>query len=163
MPRSIVLICAALGALLVLWMGASLPPTVASHFGSSGTPDARMPKGAFIALCASMVAALPVVVWWFQTRAAARGKAAVPHAAHWFSTDRCDRTRRFLQAHAAWFAVALCAFLCWNFWLVVRAHPATGGPGALSMSAFFAGLLVFGLFTGIWVVALYVRFHHADA
>jgi hypothetical protein len=155
MHRLVVFGTAILAAAFIVAMGMQLPEVVASHFSAGGKPDASLSRAPFVALMSLLAAVLPPTVWWLQVWQASRGAPKIPSAAYWLSAERRASTLHWLSGHAAVFSVTTSLFLCWVFWLVVKAN--TSATSSLSLASFYGALLIYLLFTSAWVAALYLR------
>lgn len=161
MSRLVVLLTAVLAAAFVLASGASLPATVVSHFDASGQPDGTAAKRGFLVGMASITSVLPLFVWWMQVRSIRSGKVRIPNRDYWFAAGRRPSSERWLRGHAACFSVATTLFLCFVFWLVVRAN-AQGAAARLDGSLFWPALVAYVGVALAWALAPRLRFRDRD-
>lgn len=146
------------GAAFVWVTAASLPPTVASHFGASGIATGSMPRSMYVRFTLGFVVGLPLLLAVISRFALAGPNARInlPNRDYWLAPERRDQTISYLRTHLARFSVVLVVFLCYVHWLVVRANEAQ--PARLSNHAMFGGLMVFSLFALVWTRLLLRRF-----
>lgn len=158
-----VLAASGLGSVFVVSLGALLPPTVASHFGVTGAPDAYMNRESFVALMCLLVAALPALVWWALGLSVRLGKATLPNATYWLAPERRERTEHMVLRHAALLAVGLSVVLCYFFAAAVAANLAEGGQAKLSLALVLPGLAAFLAGIALWQYFLGRQFRRDEA
>lgn len=148
----------ALGAAFVWFSSDALPPTVASHFGPGGTVDGFMPQSLYRLIMLLMAAGAPAFLYWFPKRLFRQPQARInlPNRDHWLAPPRRAASIEFLSVHAGLFALMMTLFLCYVHWLVVLANRVS--PPRLSPDGFFAGLAVYLIATGLWLLVLFRRF-----
>lgn len=146
------------GATFVWHTSASLPPVVASHFGSNGAADGFMPRDTYVAMMLVIAVGLPLLIAFLPGALASRGgkNLNIPHREYWLAPERRENTITFLRLHGQWFAAALALFLGHVHWLVVQANMLR--PPQLSTFGMVAGLVAFFVFLGSWLVVLFARF-----
>jgi uncharacterized membrane protein len=153
----LVLIVLAAAAIFVWATGRWLPPLVASHFDGSGVANAFMPRDRYVQAMLLFIVGVPALLVLGAHVVGIPGiRINVPNAAYWLTPDRRAGTVDAIRSRMLGFAVALCAFLCYVHWLVVRANAAH--PVELSGPAIYGGLAVFLVFSIAWAVALHRRF-----
>jgi len=144
-----------------VWLtGLRLPALVASHFGSSGTPDGFMPRGVYIGFMLVFVMGFPALLVFVTSFALGRPNARInlPNRDYWLAPERRAETVCFLRARLRWFGVLLVTFLCYAHWLVVLANESQ--PVRLAESWFIGGLAVFLVAILIWLRMLLGRFRN---
>ena len=142
-----------------VWMTSdSLPALVASHFGTSGTADAFMPRDAYVRFMLAFVVGLPLLIVGLTslTLGSPRARINVPHRDYWLAPERREETISFLRLHTVRFGAMLLVFLCFVHWLVVRANGSQ--PVRLENRWFIGGLAVFAVCALVWAKALFDRF-----
>ncbi|MEP6609387.1 MAG: hypothetical protein ABJA83_11995 [Burkholderiaceae bacterium] len=146
-------------AALFVWLtSASLAPVVASHFGASGTANGFMPRAAYLSLMLPLVVLVPILV-------AASGQLArffpaslvnLPNREYWLAPERRASTASQLGRLALFPASVLLLFLCFVHWQVVQANLSPSKQ--LTPGPFWAGLVLFAVAVGAWLVVLHRRF-----
>jgi uncharacterized membrane protein len=132
---------------------ASLPPLVASHFDGSGYPTAYMTRDFYTKFVFFMGAALPIALVALLTLIYSKASdMKMPNRDYWLAPERIAQTRALLVAHAAWFGCLMVAMVCYIHWLELAAHQSV--PPRLSNRLVTAGLFVFFLLAGSWIIAL---------
>lgn len=142
----------------VLYSGASLPGTVATHFGWSGQPDGHMSRGDYLTLYVALLVGVPGVVALLPP-VLARGTGSglnIPHRDYWLAPARRQATAEFLTSHGCLLGGILGLLLTFVHSLVVEAN--SRQPVALSMTTLWPVLVLFLIGTVAWVVALQRRF-----
>lgn len=151
----LVYVVSAAGILYAMWLGSTLPPVVASHFGATGDANGFMTRDQFVGLMLFVLGAIPLLMQWGMTRALRKRKTLrIPDAAYWLAEPRRAATERWLRRHFALFCAALPMFLAWVFWLVARANRNAPAHPMLDTGAMLASLAVFLAATAAWVAVL---------
>ena len=148
----------ACAAVFVWHTSDSLPPLVASHFGTSGTANGYMPRTFYIRFMLAFVLGLPTIMTFVTWRALGSAKTRInlPNRDYWLAPERRAETIAFLRAGLLWFGVLLVAFLCFAHWLVVLANRTQ--PAHLVEPWFFGGLGVFVIAVCLWLMLLLGHF-----
>ena len=164
-PLNTLLMLSTVGAALVvvLWLGARLPPEVASHFGVAGDPNATMSRDGFVASMCLMTVGLPLLVWVSLGWAMKRRLVNIPNAAYWFSEPRRLATERFLYRHFTWLSIVMTVFMGYVFWLVVAANSGAPARPVLDSRLTTIGLGAFLAVVTAWATTLSQRFRRKDA
>jgi uncharacterized membrane protein len=142
----------------VLQSGASLPDTVATHFGWSGVPDGHMSRGGYLTLYVAILVGVPGVVALLPP-ALARGAGHglnIPNRKYWLAPARRQATAEFLTSHGCLLGGVLALLLTSVHALIVEANGRQ--PIALNVSSLWPVLLLFVVATVVWVVAFQRRF-----
>lgn len=148
----LVFVTSAAGILYSIWLGSTLPPVVASHFGVTGDANGYMTRDQFVGLMLFVLGALPPLMQWGMTRALRKRKTLrIPDAAYWLAESRRPATERWLRRHFALFCAALPMFLAWVFWLVARANRGAPAHPMLDNGAMLTSLAIFLVATAVWV------------
>ena len=143
----------------VLYSGANLPDTVASHFNGSGMPDGHMSRTEYLVLYVALLVVVPSVVAILPP-VLARGIGSginIPNRDYWLAPARRQATAEFLTSHGCLLGGILGVLLTFVHSMVVEAN--SRQPVALNTAILWPVLVL--LFIGIvaWVVALQRRFH----
>jgi hypothetical protein len=134
-----------------------LPALVASHFDAAGYPNAFMTHDGYIHFMLAMGAGLPIALVALLTFVYSRARDfKLPNRDYWLAPERIAGTRALLCAHGVWFGSLLVAMVCFIHWLELDAHRHV--PPQLSNPLIEAGLLVFFLITGGWILVLLMAF-----
>ncbi|MFL6676982.1 MAG: helix-turn-helix domain-containing protein [Burkholderiaceae bacterium] len=151
----LVFVVSAAGILYSMWLGSTLPPVVASHFGVTGEANGFMTRDQFVGLMLFVLGGVPLLMQWGMTRALRKRKTLrIPDAAYWLAEPRRPATERWLRRHFALFCAALPMFLAWVFWLVARANREAPAHPMLDNGSMLASLAVFLAATAAWVAVL---------
>ena len=141
------------GVGFVIGTASELPPTVASHFDSSGQPNAYMSRSGYILFMLCLVLGLPLAAVGGLTRIYSRStQMKLPNRDYWLAPQRLDQTRAFLIAHGIWFGSLLVALTCCVHWLELLANRTQ--PAHLSGQMFAVLMIAFLLSTLAWTGAL---------
>lgn len=114
--------------LVVLYSGLNLPESVASHFDSTGRPDAYMPRTAFLWVSTLVVCGVPQLVMWLVPRSVRRPGFRLPNASHWLSPERIGQTERYMERWATAIGAVLAAFLLFCHLQVILANRMASSP-----------------------------------
>ncbi len=148
----------AASALFVWLTSGSLPPIVASHFGASGAANGFMTRAVYLGFMLPVVVLVPVLL-------AASGQLArllpaslinLPNRDYWLAPERKAETAAALGRLSTFPACLVLVFLCFVHWQVVQAN--ISATRQLASIPFWAGLVVFAVALGGWLIALYRRF-----
>ena len=150
----------ACAAAFVWFTSLRLPGSVASHFGSGGTPNGFMSHDFYVCFMLSFVVGFPVLLVFLTWLATANPKARIklPRGEYWLAQERRTETMAFLRNGVLWFGVMLVVFLSYTHWLVVLANEVD--PARLSESWFIGGLIAFAAAMLVWLIALLGHFRH---
>lgn len=154
---SAVVLCICAGAAFVLVSGQSLPPTVASHFGMSGSADGFMTRDSYLAATLAVMLVIPLlllIVVSLLNRIPPRF-VNLPNR-EYFAPERKAETLRFMREHSLRFVVLLVVFLAFVHWMVIEANAVT--PPRLPAMPFITALVLFVLAVFVWIGAWLVRF-----
>ena len=137
---------------------ATMPPVLATHFGTSGAPNGWQTQSQFFVLELTLLGVcllLSFGIPWL-IGALPLSLVNVPNKEYWLAPERREETLAFFKAQFAWFGCGFLAFLLVVNQLVFAAnqtsHRKLNGPEiATALVAFLA-------FVGIWTVRLVVHF-----
>jgi uncharacterized membrane protein len=148
----------AAAAIFVGSTAAALPPVVASHFNASGAANGFMTRTAYTALVMLLLVGAPLLLAFVPFTVIGSGGAGlnIPDRHYWLAPERREQTIGFLRQQGLLFAALVAVFLVYVHWLVVRANQLR--PPQLSTAALVAGLAVFLVALGAWLVVLFGRF-----
>lgn len=136
---------------------ASLPLLVGSHYDAAGFPNAFMSRGGYVRFVLCLGIGLPVALVTLLTLVYSRASDfKLPNRDYWLAPERIQRTRARLVTHGVWFGSLLVIMVCFVHWLVLGASRRM--PPQLSNTSIEAGLLVFALISGGWIMALLMVF-----
>jgi Protein of unknown function (DUF1648) len=140
----------------------SMPPLVASHFGSGGVPDGFMPRNVYVLFMLGFVIAMPVLMVYLTWFRMGRPGMSInlPHREHWMAPVRRDATIAYLRERVMQFGILLLSFLSYGHWLVIRANASR--PVMLEQAWFLGGIAVFLVATLIWVQRLLGHFRKPE-
>jgi len=133
-----------------------LPERVASHFGMSGTPDSWSTAASFVRTYLIAVSALFVM---FAGIAVGLGRIPnslinLPSREYWLAPERRESTVEFMSRHMLWFGSATLLLLLDMLRQTFRVHLGK----AQSLEHPMLSLLGYLIFTGVWCIALVMRF-----
>jgi uncharacterized membrane protein len=130
-----------------------LPPMVASHFDLAGYANAFMTRSRYVHWMLVLGVGLPIAIVALLTFVYRRANdMKLPNRDYWLAPERIEATRNRLVAHGVWLGSLLVAMSCFVHWLELGAHRHV--PPHLSNASSAAGLLVFFLVAGAWILAL---------
>lgn len=147
----------------VIWAtSAPLPARVATHFGRGGLANGWMTHDGYLMFILAFSVLLPafVVVMLGVLPQAVGSRAGIPNRNYWLAPERRAATLSALASHACWLGCLLVVFLTAIHFLTVEANAVT--PERLSESALIGVMAGFGTGILLWVLALWLRFRHAD-
>jgi hypothetical protein len=155
-----ILIAAVAGAGFVWVTSQSLPPLVASHFGSGGIATGFIPHKTYVfaAMCACIAFPLVLVLPMSAALNHPRAVINVPNRDHWLTPERRPETIAYVRKQMVRFGVGLLVFICYVHWLVVRANELT--PPRIPAGPFVSALAVFVGFVLLWVALFFARFRN---
>jgi uncharacterized membrane protein len=131
----------------------NLPPLVASHFDGSGYPTAYMTRNFYTKFVFFMGVGLPIALVALLSLIYSRASdMKMPNRDYWLAPERIALTRALLVAHGVCFGCLMVAMVCYVHWLEMNAHQTM--PPHLSGRLVSAGLFVFFLVTGGWIIAM---------
>jgi hypothetical protein len=135
---------------------AKLPLRVASHFGTSGRPDAWSCKESFVNIYLIVVAFIALLFPGIGLilRKIPVSLINLPNKDYWLSTERKEETIAVLSRQFLWFGSATLLLLLDIFHQSVRVH--LGKTQTLEHPV--ASIVVYVVFTTFWSIALIVKF-----
>ena len=153
-----ILIVAACGAGFVWLTSQSLPPLVASHFGSGGIATGFIARRSYVlgVMFVCIVFPLLIVIPISSALDNPRAVINVPNRDYWLTPERRPETVAFVRKQMLRFGIALLVFVCYVHWLVVRANGLT--PPRLAAGPFVSALAVFVGFVIVWIALFFNRF-----
>ena len=133
-----------------------LPDRMASHFGSSGRPDAWSSKAEFVTFYLAIIGLLIVLFPGiaFGISSIPVSLMSLPNKEYWLSPEHRQETFDFLFQHALWLGSAALVFLIDIFHQVFRVN--MGKTNALDHPMLSIG--IFAAFTTVWVIGLFIKF-----
>jgi len=142
----------------ILLTARSLPPVVASHFAAGGNADGFMSRNVYLGVMLFVAVAVPALLALGHSlvRLVPPHLVNLPNRDYWLSPERTPETLAFLRKHGIYFSAATAVFLCFVYWLVVRANELQ--PPRLSVPLIVTGLVSFLLATAVWIGVLVARF-----
>jgi uncharacterized membrane protein len=136
----------------------TMPPVVATHFGSSGAPNGWQSQTAFFTLellllgvCLLVAFGIPFLIAMLPL-----SMINVPNKDFWLAPDRRRPTIAFFRSQFAWFGCVFLGFLLIVNELVFAANQKH--PRQLNSTAFVAAMIAFLLFVAIWTGRLIFYF-----
>jgi hypothetical protein len=163
LSKTVLLLLAVAGVLLLQHYYSLMPDTMASHFDGAGRPNGHQSKDGFFLLSGAMLVLTVVLfggigplfrkipVKWFS----------LPHRDYWLSPERREATLDFMVRQMEWFGAASLLLLI----LILREALAANlspEPVLDSTSAWW-WLGLYFLYTTIWLVRFLARFRKPDA
>ena len=157
-PSAAFVLLAFIGFLQARMFAATMPPVVATHFGSSGAPNGWQTQSQFFILEVVLLGVSLLLAFGIPRLIAALpiSMLNVPNKEYWLAPGRRDETLAFFKAQFAWFGCIFLAFLLVINQLVYRANQTH--PRHLDNPTFLIALFAFLAYVGIWTVRLVVRF-----
>jgi uncharacterized membrane protein len=158
LPASIFVFLALVGAVQAHSYASRMPPTMVSHFGSSGNANGWQTQTGFFTLEVIAVV-LAAVIGFGVPRimgAVPISLIKVPNKEPWFAPERRESTLAFFRVQFAWFGVALLTFLLCVNELVFRANLTS--PRQLNSTAFTLAMAAFLIFVAVWTVRMIGHF-----
>ncbi|HXH03444.1 MAG TPA: DUF1648 domain-containing protein [Candidatus Competibacteraceae bacterium] len=148
-----------IGAVIyILKDSATLPATMATHFGSGGMPNGYMSRDGYIAFMVALVVVIPALVGlggrlvrWLPAH-----MVNLPNKDYWLAPERRAQTTAWVESSTIVYAVFLVLFFCFIHSLVATANGSV--PVRLPERPFFIGTFVFVAATVFLLVAFYIRF-----
>jgi hypothetical protein len=122
-----------------------------------------MSRHALVLAMATLLVLVPASIPWLTARAVRRGRFNIPNAGYWLAPERLAETARYLERFGALAGIQAAAYLCFNFWLLVRANAAGSTAAHLDTTLFLGGLGTCLLVTVGSVIAIHRRFAHPGA
>jgi uncharacterized membrane protein len=136
----------------------TMPPVVATHFGSSGAPNGWQSQTAFFTLELLLLGVCLLVAFGipFLIAILPLSMINVPNKEFWLAPDRRRPTIAFFRSQFAWFGCVFLGFLLIVNELVFAANQRH--PRQLNSTAFVAAMIAFLLFVAIWTGRLIFYF-----
>jgi uncharacterized membrane protein len=135
----------------------ALPPLIASHFDGNGKPTAHMTRDFYTRFVFFMGVGLPILMVAFLTLIYSKATdMKMPNRDYWLAPERIAQTRALLVSQGVWLGSLMTAMVCFVHWLILDAHRPE--PPHMSNRWVAAGLLVFFLVAGGWIIALLRHF-----
>jgi uncharacterized membrane protein len=158
LPSAIFVFLAFVGFLQARSFAATMPPVLATHFGSGGAPNGWQTQSQFFRLEVVMLGICLLLAFGIPRLIGALpiSLVNVPNKEYWLAPERREETRAFFKAQFAWFGCGFLGFLLVVNQLVFDANQTS--PRQLNSTAFVTAMIVFLAFVGIWTVRLIVRF-----
>jgi uncharacterized membrane protein len=162
LPTAVFAVLAFVGFLQARLFAATMPPVVATHFGSSGAPNGWQTQSQFFTLelillgvCLLLAFGIPRLV-----RALPLSLVNLPNKEYWLAPERRNATLAYFKAQFAWFGCVVLAFLLVVNQLVFQANQTQ--PRHLDSTTFVIAMLGFLAYMGIWTVRLVLYFSKAE-
>lgn len=162
LPRAAFVLLAFVGFLQARMFAATMPPVVATHFGSSGAANGWQTQSQFFALevvllgvCVLLAFGIPRLIG-----ALPMSMVNVPNKEYWLASERREQTLGFFKTQFAWFGCAFLAFLLVVNQLVFNANQTH--PRQLNSTEFTTALFAFLLFVAIWTGRLIFYFSKVE-
>jgi uncharacterized membrane protein len=158
LPVSIFVFLALVGAVQAHSYASRMPPTMASHFGSSGSANGWQTQSGFFTLEVIVVVLAAVIAFGVPRIIGAVPMSLInlPNKESWFAPERREDTLAFFRVQFAWFGVVLLAFLLCVNELVFRANLTS--PRQLNSTAFTFAMATFLIFVAIWTIRMVGHF-----
>lgn len=156
-PLLLALLVAAAVA-IVLATSASLPATVATHFGAGGRANGFMTRIGYQLFSGALLVFLPMAIYAGLAWLPARFPRLVnlPNRAYWLAAPRLESSLASLRAFGVALAAIIIAMFIGAHWLILEANEQT--PPTLAEGAFFGLVFAFVAVIVIFIILLYVRF-----
>jgi uncharacterized membrane protein len=162
LPTAVFAVLAFVGFLQARMVAATMPPVVATHFGSSGAPNGWQTQSQFFTLelillgvCLLLAFGIPRLVG-----ALPLSLVNVPNKEYWLAPERRDATLAYFKAQFAWFGCVVLAFLLVVNQLVFKANQTQ--PRHLDNTTFVIAMLGFLAYMGTWTVRLVLYFSKTE-
>jgi uncharacterized membrane protein len=161
-PSAAFVLLAFIGFLQARMFAATMPPVVATHFGSSGAPNGWQTQSQFFVLEVVLLGVSVLLAFGVPRLIAALpiSMLNVPNKEYWLAPGRRYETLAFFKTQFAWFGSAFLAFLLVINQLVYRANQSR--PRHLDNTIFVIAMFAFLAYVGIWTVRLVVYFSRTE-
>jgi uncharacterized membrane protein len=162
LPSAAFVFLAFVGFLQARMFAATMPPVVATHFGSSGAPNGWQTQSQFFTLevillgvCILLAFGIPRLIG-----ALPLSLVNVPNKEYWLAPERREETVAFFKTQFAWFGCAFLAFLLVVNQLVFRANQSQ--PRHLDNTTFVIAMFAFLAYVAVWTLRLVVHFSRTE-
>ncbi len=153
------LTCLAVVALLadVAWYYPQLPQQVPLHFNGAGQPDRWGAKQELLAVTLAVMAILAAVLTpsVYLMKVLPASLINMPRRDYWLAPERAASTRRMMMDRMGWIVCATVVLMCYLFHSSL--HAAFQQPP--KMDSPLAALVVYLVFTALWLAELMWRFY----
>jgi uncharacterized membrane protein len=162
LPSAVFVLLAFVGFLQARMFAATMPPVVATHFGSSGAANGWQTQSQFFTLEVVLLGVSLLLAFGIPRLIAALpiSMLTVPNKEYWLAPGRRDETLAFFKAQFAWFGCAFLAFLLVINQLVYRANQTR--PRRLDNTIFVIVMFAFLAYVAVWTVRLVVYFSRIE-
>jgi uncharacterized membrane protein len=161
-PTAVFAVLVLIGFLQARMFAATMPPVVATHFGTSGTPNGWQTQSQFFTLELMLLGVCLLLAFGIPRLIGALPLSLVnlPNKEYWLAPERRDATLAYFKTQFAWFGSVVLAFLLAVNQLVFKANQSR--PRHLDSTTFVIAMFGFLAYMGVWTVRLVLYFSKTE-
>jgi uncharacterized membrane protein len=162
LPSAVFVLLAFVGFLQARMFASTMPPVVATHFGSDGAANGWQTQSQFFTLEVVLLGVSLLLAFGIPRLIAALpiSMLNVPNKEYWLAPGRRNETLAFFKTQFAWFGCIFLAFLLVINQLVYRANQTR--PRHLDNTIFVIAMFAFLAYVAVWTVRLVVHFSRTE-